>query len=273
MIMTGLQVLQIAVGWVAALTPWLVVRVALGVAARHASALGVSLQTPPAVAHLTRATALVAPFVIVAGFVLAPPSLLMGFVDLGAFALLAGFGLRALGAIDAASWPLRDVEAAERTASLRPRRLRDYLPFAIRFVPFVVTTAGMAALAWRLSTSSANRLLVPVAFILAAPVFLWLYEIWMRSEIAGDPSIGDNRHDADARRRTRVRHIMILEIVLVAGLVGAGHALLGANWAQQSLRVISATVIGSVLGVIGCAFALSSDLSRRRYREAGSSHG
>ena len=62
MIMTGLQVLQIAVGCVAALTPWLVVRVALGVAARHASAVGVSLQTPPAVARLTRATALVEVF-------------------------------------------------------------------------------------------------------------------------------------------------------------------------------------------------------------------
>ena len=75
MIMTGLQVLQIAVGCVAALTPWLVVRVALGVAARHASAVGVPFQAPPAVARLTRATALVAPFVIVAGFVLTPPSL------------------------------------------------------------------------------------------------------------------------------------------------------------------------------------------------------
>ena len=63
---------------------------------------------------------------------------------------------------------------------------------------------------------------------------------------------------------------MILEIVLVAGLLSAGHALLGVNWAQETVRVIIATVIGSVLGVIGCAFALSSDLSRRRYREAGS---
>lgn len=212
----------------------------------------------------------VAPLVIAAAALLTPPSLLMGVIDLGAFTLLAWFGVQALGAIDAASRPVREVQAAERTASLRPRRLNDYLPLPVRLVPFIVTVAGLGVLGWRLGSISSGRLLVPISFILAAPVFLWLYEVWMRQEISGDGSIGTNLQDADAGRRTRVRQILLVEIVLVAGLVSAGHALLGANWVPDGMLVALATVAGSILGVFGCAFALASDLARRRFREAGS---
>jgi hypothetical protein len=159
------------------------------------------------------------------------------------------------------------VTAAERTASLRPRRVGDYLPLAAHLVPFVITLAGLATFFWRLSVTAPDRLLVPNSFVLAAPVFLWLYETWMRSVVSGDASIGG---DADTGRRRRVRQIFALEVMLVAGLLGAGHALLGADWSQDTARVAVATITGTVLGVIGCAFAVASDLNRRRYREAGS---
>jgi len=268
--MTSLQVLQIAVACVAAGTAWLVVRVALMVAARHAGQVGAPFTTPRAVRHLSRATLLVLPVVMATAFVLTPPSLLMGAIDAAAFTVLAVFGMRALGEIDSASGPARDVRAAERTASLRPRRLGQYVPLPLRLVPFVVTAMGLLALGWRIDDVPSDRLLMRVTFILSAPVFLWLYEVWMRNEISGQASVGDDERIVDERRRRRVRQILLVEIILVAGLTAVGHTLLGLDWIQQSVQVTVATITGAVLGVTGCALALSSDLSRRRYREAGS---
>jgi len=208
----------------------------------------------------------VLPVVIAAAFVLTPPSLVMGAIDAAAFAVLAVFGMRALGAIDTASGPARDVPAAERTASLRPRRLGQYVPLPLRLVPFVVTATGLLALAWRFDDVPSNRMLMRLTFILSAPVFLWLYEVWMRNEISGQASVGDDERLADDRRRRRVRQILIAEIILIAGLTGVGHMLLGLDWIQQSVQVTVGTITGALLGVTGCALALSSDLSRRRYR-------
>ena len=127
-----------------------------------------------------------------AGYLLAPPSATMGAIDLAAFALLAVLGLRALAAIDTASLPARNITAVERSATLRPRRLNQYAPLPLRLVPFVVTAIGLLALFWRIGGIASDRLLMPVTFILAAPVFLWLYEVWMRNEISGQASIGDD---------------------------------------------------------------------------------
>lgn len=267
--MNSLQVLQMAVACVAAGTPWLVVRVALMVAARHAGHVGAPFSTPRAVRHLNRLTLLVLPVVMAAAFVLTPPSLLMGAIDAAAFAVLSVFGMWALGEIDSASGPARDVAAAERTASLRPRRLSHYLPLSARLVPFIVTALGLLALAWRIDDVPSDRLLMRFTFILSAPVFLWLYEVWMRNEISGQASVGDDRI-ADEGRRRRVRQILFVEIILVAGLTGVGHTLLGLDWIQQSVQVTVGTITGALLGVAGCALALSSDVTRRRYREAES---
>ena len=144
--MTGLQILQIAVACIAAGTPWLVTCVALTIAARHAATVGAPFPVPRAVRHLTRATLLVLPLVVVAAFALAPPSLLMGAIDVVAFAVLAAFGLRALGAIDTASLPARDVPAAERQASLRPRRLGQYAPLSIRLTLMAIAALAVAGL-------------------------------------------------------------------------------------------------------------------------------
>jgi amino acid transporter len=270
--MTAPQVLQVAVACIATVTPWLVVRIAFQIATRHAVLVQSPFPAPPAVARLTRATALVLPGAVVAAFLLTPPSRLMGVIDVAAFTFLAVFGLRALGEIDAASRPARELTSTERTASLRPRRLGDYLPLSARLAPFIIATAGLWVLGWRLDALSSSRLFVPMSFILGAVVFLWLYEAWMREEISGDGSVGLHPPDVEAGRRRRVRQIFAMEVILVAGLLGAGHALLGLDWAEETLRVTLATVSGAVLGVIGCALAVSSELNRRRYRQAGTRH-
>jgi hypothetical protein len=110
---------------------------------------------------------------------------------------------------------------------------------------------------------------MPVTFNLSAPVFLWLYEVWMRNEISGQASAGGDERTADDRRRRRVRQILLVEVMLVAGLMGVGHALLGLDWSQQGVSVSMGVIAGSLLGVIGCALALASDLNRRRYRSVG----
>ncbi len=59
--------------------------------------------------------------------------------------------------------------------------------------------------------------------------------------------------------------IFAVELTLAVGLVAAGHALLGSDWTRDGAWVAFASLAGAVLGVLGCALALSSELSRRRY--------
>ena len=85
-----------------------------------------------------------------AAFLLPPPSVVVAAIDLVCFAAMATLGLRALGDISDASRPAREIAAATRTASLRPRRLKDYVPVLWRLLPLTITSAGLALLAWRL---------------------------------------------------------------------------------------------------------------------------
>ena len=263
--MTAQHVLQIAVACIAVGTPWIVVRLALGIASAHASAVGVPMTPPPAVARLTRATLVVLPLVTACGWLLAPPSLLMGALDVGAFILLSFIGFPALQRIDQESAPARTVKSAERLASLRPRRLDQYLPLPMRLLPFIVTGLGVILLGWRLTTPMTDRLLVPVAFILSAPIFVWLYEVCMRADVSGGEVIGVDESAADGSRRRRVRKIFAIELTLALGLMTAGHTLLGSDWSRDGAWVALASLAGAVLGVLGCAFAVSSELGRRRY--------
>jgi hypothetical protein len=49
-------------------------------------------------------------------------------------------------------------------------------------------------------------------------------------------------------------------------MVTVGHTLLELDWIDDAGWVAVASVTGALAGILGCAFALSSDLSRRRYR-------
>ena len=49
-------------------------------------------------------------------------------------------------------------------------------------------------------------------------------------------------------------------------MVTVGPTLLELDWIDDAGWVAVASVTGALAGILGCAFALSSDLSRRRYR-------
>ena len=49
-------------------------------------------------------------------------------------------------------------------------------------------------------------------------------------------------------------------------MVTVGHTLLELDWIDDAGWVAVASVTGALAGILGCALALSSDLSRRRYR-------
>lgn len=126
--MTGAQIAQIASALFVAITPWCVVRIAFAVAARHARSLNVPVLRPPIVKSLGRLTGVAVAVAGIAGVSLAAPSIWMAAVDAAIFVPLSIVALRALGAIDEASRPAREVPATARAASLRPRHLSDYLP-------------------------------------------------------------------------------------------------------------------------------------------------
>lgn len=260
------QILQIGVALLAAGTPWIVSRIAQAVASAHARSVGVRLDLPPELRRLAHATLIALPVVVLAAWMLPPPSLVMGAVDVTAFVVLSLIAWPALHEIDRASRPARDVASAERVASLRPRRPRQYLPLAWRVVPWAITGIGVILLSWRLISANTDRVFVPIVFILSAPVFVWLYEVWIRAEVSGGEVVGADESAADENRRRRVRRIFAVEIALAVILVSAGHTLLGLSWTADVGLVTFATVTGAFAGVVGCALALSSDLTRRRYR-------
>jgi hypothetical protein len=263
--MTTLNWLQVAAASVAAATPSLVVRISSSVAARHARALGMPFAVPRSVPALDRATTVVLAAIWIAALAFPVPPALIAILGVLGFAGLAAVGLGALGDIEKASRPVREVDQAERSAALRPRRVRSYLPIGWLVVPFVVAGFGVLLLAWRIGSSSFSRPFAGAAFILFSPVFLWLYQVWMRDEVCGGTSAGPGDEE---RRRRRVRSIYGMELLLVCGCLGIGHALLALDWAARGSWGAVLSVAGAILGVAGCALALSADFGRRRYRAA-----
>lgn len=257
--MTTLHHWSIAAALISSATPWFVVRVALAVARTHAP-----FPAPPSVSRLGVLTIVASVVATVAAFLLPPPSIAVAAIDLACFAGLAALGLRTLGDIQEASRPAREIAAATRRASLRPRRLKDYVPFVWRLLPPTIASVGLALLVWRLSSPGPDRrLLVPVTLVLAAPVFLWLYEVWMREEVSGG-SVDDAPSSA-ARRARKVRLIFAAELVIVVCLNLAGHALLDLDWSAPPPWAGFVLAAAAAIGVAGCALAVSSELARRRY--------
>jgi hypothetical protein len=249
-----------------AATPWIVVRIALAAAGRHARALGGPVPPLPALAPLGRATALAAPVVATLAVLLPARSVSMAVVQGVAFVGLSAVALRALGALDQATRSTRLVDSATRSANLVPRRHRDYLPGSWRIVLFAVAIAGLASFVWRatLPSSTDRRMFLPVLFALVASTFWWLYETWIHGLVTG-PAVPDS-NGAGAERRRWIRLVFASELILVTGFLALAHGLLDLDWATRGAWGAIAAVGGGVLGVLGCALALSSDLGARRYR-------
>ena len=111
--------------------------------------------------------------------------------------------------------------------------------------------------------------LIPVACILAALVFLWLYDRWLDQEVSG-AQVADAA-EAESGRLQRVDTISRWQAGLVIGYAVLGHLLLSINWVHDPDWIrgagMAGALAGGLLGVIGCARALTSDLHARRYRQ------
>lgn len=78
------------------------------------------------------------------------------------------------------------------------------------------------------------------------------------ADVAGDES----------RLKRRVRGIYALESIVTFGFIGLSHALLNLDWSMHGAWGVAGALAGGILGVVGCALAVSSDLGTRRYRSA-----
>lgn len=259
--MTGSQLAQVASALLAVGTPLLVVAIVLRVTRAHARSAEINLPTPPSLGGLAWMTLLTAVPATVTAAILAPPSPWMFLVGGLGFAIAAIPGWRALADIDRASLPARELDSSSRSASLTPRRAHHYLPWTGRVLPCCLTLAGIALFIVRASTPLAHRqLLVPAVFAFASTMFVLLYETWIQ-QVATGPTVS-----GDARDRTRVvRRIFAAELALVVISLGVAHAVLDLNWATQNALAATLCLVGGAAGIAGCALALTSGLTGRRY--------
>jgi hypothetical protein len=252
---------QLLASVVATSTPWLVVAIVRGQAGL----------TPQASASksLRQLRLLTIPVMMLAlvGVWLSSSQPWISIFNFTAFALLAFFGARALGELDAESRHLRIVETLERTASLKPRRASDYLPWQLRACTYAIVIIGLTLFVLRLfSPDSERQLLVPSVYAFASLPFLLLYEVWIQQVTTG-PAI--SVETSSARTRQLVRRIFAAELILVIVCVAVGHVLLGLSWTEHGTFGATLGLVAGVIGIIGCALALSSAFIGKRYGQVG----
>jgi hypothetical protein len=164
--------------------------------------------------------------------------------------------------------------AVLRRASLRPRRLRDHVSARLLAVPYGVAVSGLGLLVLQLSRSvtGERRLFAPLAHAAVGVVFLLLYAAWLKDEARGGQVLGVERDEteveAQAARETRarVRRIYAAQLALVAAFAVLSNVVAGLDWSASGTRVAVALsgLLAAPVGVLGCAFALSSGASRRQ---------
>jgi hypothetical protein len=263
--MTLSQILQTAIVLLGAATPWLVVAIAHAQARAHVRNSSAALaSTRPARRRLTVATVVASLPLAVLALRVTPPSGRLAIATVAAVVVLLSLGMAALRAIDRATAAEREIAATTRVASLRPRRFDAVVPSGPRWLSYGVTILGALGAVYQiLRPAPGQRLLVPISFALGAVVFLFLYEAWMRDEISGGRAEGEAEVD-DIRRR--VRRIQRLQLVLVTGLLLVANIVVGLDWTTRTSVCLLLTLGGAVLGVVGCAHALASGFTTRRYQ-------
>ena len=191
----------------------------------------------------------------------------LAIAQLGAFVALAFFfGLPSLRQIEQDATAALDSLGEEdhvRHASLVPRSTSSYLGGPRRMLPGILAAAGLASLALRLGAPSGERrILVPLGFAFASVVLLFLYETWLREETRSPQRLTcpEEAPRADGIRGRRLRAIQAAEVLLVALLLGLTHLLLDVDWASPAGRLVAAggTMLGALVGIAGCALAISS---------------
>jgi hypothetical protein len=265
--MTLPQILQAGIVLLAAATPWLVVAIAHRQARTHVKNSSAALAAArPARRRLAAATIVASLPLAVLALRVTPPSGRLGLATVAAVVVLLSFGMAALRAIDRATAPEREVATPTRVASLQPRRFDAVVPSGGRWRSYGVTILGAFGVIYQaLRPAPGQRLLVPIVFALAAVVFLFLYEAWMREEVSGGRAEGAMELDTIRRR---VRRIQRLQLLLVTGLLLVANAIVGLDWTTHTSACLLLTLTGAVLGVLGCAHALASGFTTRRYEIA-----
>jgi hypothetical protein len=263
--MRGNHIAQFVAALLVAITPWCVVHIAFLMARRHAREVRIPLVRPPVVRQLDWLTIAALVAAGAAALALSNRPRWLAVLDLAIFAVLAVAGLRSLAAIEENSRPARQVDSTVRVASLRPRRLADYVPRTWRAALITIEAAGLAAIAWRLTTPSPDRrLLVPLTFALSAVVFSFLYEVWM-NELSNAGHVVDER-TGEATPDAFIRQVFAVEVFLVLSCLGVGHALLDLDWERHGVWGAAVALVGACVGVAGCAIAIASGLVSRRHR-------
>lgn len=248
--MTLVQVLQAGTGLLAAGTPLIV----LSIVARPSR-------------RLIIATAFLALPVTAIGLVVTLPSLTLTLASLATFAILAGFGFADLYAIDAATRRDRELTSRERIASLKPRSVASFVSLGSRLQPYAVAAIGLIVFALRWLAPVPNRRpLVGVVFAFAALVFLGLYDRWIYEEVCGPQAEGGRPSSEIA---SRVRSIRRMQLILVTGLFVAGAILIGLDWKTNLSAAMACALGAGALGIVGCAKALASGFSQKRYKVQG----
>jgi hypothetical protein len=210
------------------------------------------------------ATAVVALALVVLALRVTPPSLALALASMAAFAALAGLGLGCLHELDVATKSAREVATPERVASLRPRDVGSLLPLAARLAPYALAALGLGAFVYQHANPAGDpRRFVPMGFAGAAVVFLLLYEAWMREEACGGQAEGGRGID-EVRRR--VRRIYRMQLVLVFGLLLGANILVGLDWTLHPNPGVFVSLTSAALGVVGCAHALASGFTGKRYK-------
>jgi hypothetical protein len=262
MTMKPMPLAQHAAAVLVTVTPWLVVSIVCRVAQRYARSVSQPLERPRSVIRLGWTT-LVAAIAIGGGALVIPSPLWLwpaaGLVFVG----LSVLALRALGEVDDLSKPSREVTASVRSASLAVRRAGQYLPWQWRFAVYAVGLAGSVAFVARVATPAADRrLVVPITMAAAAMVFLWLYEVWIQ-ELVSSPATPEGQ--PSSTRERFIRGVFAMEAALVTGCLAAAHVLLDLNWQTSGVLGAFVSIGAGILGIVGCALALSSNLARRGY--------
>jgi hypothetical protein len=255
--MTGRSAAQLSGLLLAVCTPWLVASIALRVAAAAAGAPAARVHSMTLLRAMTVLAAIAGS---IAAVLLAPSPwlLLVSGLSFGAPAVAA---LRVLGEIDDLTRPARQVSSAERTASLKPRKTAEYLPWSWRLMAYGAAVVGASAFVGRASSVAIDReMVMPVTFAAAALIFLWLYDVWAHQVTTG-PIVAGNAGDL----RRVVRRIFAMELLLVVVCLSTAHAMLTLDPAASGVLRAAIALAGGMVAIAGCAVALTSALVGRRY--------
>jgi hypothetical protein len=277
--------LLIALVVLVVVTPALVGDVVFRAAARATGPGGESIPSLAGPRRLRLAT--LAALLLFGAWAVLDPSILsearraaLGVAELAAFVVLGLLFL--FPALHEATTAARDLvrsetdRAAVRTASLRPRRVADYVSLRMLLVPYGVAIVTAALLALRLAASPAGdrRPLLCLGFAAASFVFAGLYGAWIHEEACGPESSGvagtGGEPAREEERRRRVRAVFLGQAALVTVLGGLALVLVDVDWSVATGRTVAlaGASLGGLVGVLGCAASIASDVSRRRLETA-----